>query len=237
MKTIALINEEASRWVWWRLLCNPLQASLQNLPPCPSHSQCSDSCGHFLSLDYWCCSLDSSSDSGLTSFDSFPLILPTYSFELTVFLLKLLMSLYWLQIKVQISCDVIQSHMSVPQLCWSQTTGVNRDIYTEGVTEPTTWVHEELLKSHQNFKNVTRGTGGKVGKHKLGDWGWHIHPIIYKMGLPRWLSGKESTCQCRRHEFNPRVRILEKEMATHPMDRATVHGVAKESDTTSWLNI
>ena len=61
--------------------------------------------------------------------------------------------------------------MSVPQLCWSQTTEVNRDIYTEGVTEPTTWVHEELLKSHQNFKNVTRGTGGKVGKHKLGDWG------------------------------------------------------------------
>ena len=29
----------------------------------------------------------------------------------------------------------------------------------------------ELLKSHQNFKNVPRGTGGKVGKHELGDWG------------------------------------------------------------------
>ena len=24
-------------------------------------------------------------------------------------------------------------------------------------------------------------------------------------GLPRWLSDKESTCQCRRHRFNPRV--------------------------------
>jgi len=35
------------------------------------------------------------------------------------------------------------------------------------------------------------------------------------MGLPRWLSGKESTCQYRRREFDPRVRILEKEMATH----------------------
>ena len=25
------------------------------------------------------------------------------------------------------------------------------------------------------------------------------------IGLPRWLSGKESTCQCRRHGFNPWV--------------------------------
>ena len=24
-------------------------------------------------------------------------------------------------------------------------------------------------------------------------------------GFPRWFSGKESTCQCRRHEFNPWV--------------------------------
>jgi len=27
-------------------------------------------------------------------------------------------------------------------------------------------------------------------------------------GLPRWLSGKESTCQCRRCEFNPWVRKI-----------------------------
>ena len=26
------------------------------------------------------------------------------------------------------------------------------------------------------------------------------------LGLPRWLSGKESTCQCRRHGFNPGAR-------------------------------
>ena len=30
-------------------------------------------------------------------------------------------------------------------------------------------------------------------------------------GLPRWLSGEESACQCRRCGFDP----LEKEMATH----------------------
>ena len=64
------------------------------------------------------------------------------------------------------------------------------------------------------------------------------------LGLPWWLRGKESVSQCRRCGFDPlgREDPLEKEMATHSstclensMDRgawrATVHGVAKESDT------
>ena len=36
-------------------------------------------------------------------------------------------------------------------------------------------------------------------------------------GLPLWLSGKQSTCQCRRHEFKSLSwdDPLEKEMATH----------------------
>ena len=42
----------------------------------------------------------------------------------------------------------------------------------------------------------------------------HMH-----MGLPRWLSGKESACKYRRnrrHRFDPWVRKpLEEEMATH----------------------
>ena len=61
------------------------------------------------------------------------------------------------------------------------------------------------------------------------------------MGLPRWLSGKESACQCRRHGFD-QEDPLEEEMATpsvffleNPVDRgawqATVHGVT-ESDMT-----
>ena len=61
--------------------------------------------------------------------------------------------------------------------------------------------------------------------------------------LPRWLSGKESACQCRRCGFDPWVGKIpwRKPTATHssilawnPMDRgawrATVHGVAKELD-------
>ena len=27
-------------------------------------------------------------------------------------------------------------------------------------------------------------------------------------GLPRWLSGKETTCQCKRYGFNPCVRKI-----------------------------
>ena len=30
----------------------------------------------------------------------------------------------------------------------------------------------------------------------------------FKFGLPRWLSGKESTCQCGRRRFDPWVRKI-----------------------------
>ena len=33
----------------------------------------------------------------------------------------------------------------------------------------------------------------------------YIYIYIYIYGFPRWLSGKESACQCRRHKFNPWV--------------------------------
>ena len=37
------------------------------------------------------------------------------------------------------------------------------------------------------------------------------------LGLPRWLSGKEPTCQCRRHKSDSLSweEPLEKEMTTH----------------------
>ena len=50
-------------------------------------------------------------------------------------------------------------------------------------------------------------------------WFWHkgtwritqIGVCVMETGLPWWLTGKESTCQCRRHKtcgFNPRVRKI-----------------------------
>jgi len=60
------------------------------------------------------------------------------------------------------------------------------------------------------------------------------------MGLPWWLSGKESPCQYRRHRFLPRYRRcpgglngnpLQYSCLENPVDRvawrAAVHGVAK----------
>ena len=80
---------------------------------------------------------------------------------------------------------------------------------------------------------------------------WNIYHIVWYSfmsslrGLPWWLSGKESTCECRRHGFDPWVRKIPCRRKWHPlqysylgspMDRgawqSTVHGVTKESDTT-----
>ena len=73
------------------------------------------------------------------------------------------------------------------------------------------------------------------------------------MELPRWHSGKESTCRCRTHKrcrFNPRVKIrgvvngniLQYSYLGSPMNReacwAPVPGVAwLESEPTEWAHI
>ena len=64
-------------------------------------------------------------------------------------------------------------------------------------------------------------------------------------GLPWWLSSQESTCQCRRPRLDPWVSKipwrkewlpLQYSCLGNPMDRgawrATIHGVAKQWDTT-----
>ena len=67
------------------------------------------------------------------------------------------------------------------------------------------------------------------------------------MGFPRWLSGKEPTCQCKRCELNPERYAgvgsgnpLQYSCLKNPMDRetwwATVHAVTKVSDRTYQLN-
>ena len=69
---------------------------------------------------------------------------------------------------------------------------------------------------------------------------------IVLSGLPLWLSGRDSACQCRGHGFGPWVgktpwrrkwathsNILVREIPwTEEPGGATSHGVAKELDTT-----
>ena len=60
------------------------------------------------------------------------------------------------------------------------------------------------------------------------------------LGLRRWLCGKESACQCRRHGFNPRLREMPRRRQDDPLQysclknpivraawQAAVHGVTK----------
>ena len=78
------------------------------------------------------------------------------------------------------------------------------------------------------------------GVAKETDMTERLHFHIHTLGLPWWLSGQESTCQCRRHRFNSWVRKLpwrRKWQPTSvflpgkPMDRgawwATIHRVAQ----------
>ena len=61
-------------------------------------------------------------------------------------------------------------------------------------------------------------------------------------GPPRWLSGKEPACQCRRHRFDSWFGKIPQRRKWQPTpvflpgkshgQRAIVHGVAKELDTT-----
>ena len=52
----------------------------------------------------------------------------------------------------------------------------------------------------QELRSYEPSSKGKTNKQKQGN----ISDNPY-VGLPKWLSGKESFCQCRRCEFNPGV--------------------------------
>ena len=68
--------------------------------------------------------------------------------------------------------------------------------------------HQSLLSHHTRTADVAS---------LYSDYSWSIpKPVIFKLvktstsvslsGLPRWLSGKESACQCRRHRLDIWVR-------------------------------
>ena len=67
-------------------------------------------------------------------------------------------------------------------------------------------------KSH-GFSRVAAGTWGTFSEKKpkttpKAEQSPLREHAGYHGGFPWWLSGKESTCQCKRHRFNPWVRKI-----------------------------
>ena len=50
----------------------------------------------------------------------------------------------------------------------------------------------------------------KNGQNWSSNWVWHLFWALhfFFLGFPRWLSGKESACQYRRHRFNSWARKI-----------------------------
>ena len=66
-----------------------------------------------------------------------------------------------------------------------------------------------LCHCHLQPAPVLRGSGEGLGLKREVDWGLGVRQ--FSMGIPRWLSNKESTCQCGRAGFDPWVRSLGRE--------------------------
>ena len=48
----------------------------------------------------------------------------------------------------------------------------------------------------------------KLGSVDSFGFNFFFGRLSYTLGLPQWLSGKESTYQCRGHRFHPRSREI-----------------------------
>ena len=70
--------------------------------------------------------------------------------------------------------------------------------------------------------NKDRDEEEKEAQKLHEDWRDHQHKFIkiyentVKLQLPRWLSGRESTCQCRKHGFNPWARKITRRRKWQP---------------------
>ena len=74
--------------------------------------------------------------------------------------------------------------------------------YPQRICSRTTCQQQNLLNSSPLYK---------MAWYIEDSWPSHLrvlHPCIQPTGLPLWFSGKELTCQCRRHGFDPWVRKI-----------------------------
>jgi len=86
-----------------------------------------------------------------------------------------------------------------------------------GRQPPNMWCDSRLDGSSTN---KTKALSPCLGMQETGsledvDRTQESNKPIPAQGLPWWLSGNESACQCWRHGFNPWEGLLKKEMATH----------------------
>ena len=115
----------------------------------------------------------------------------------------------------------------------------------EAGTLPTKDSSPNFIKTAWDLATQEYTTASNTPKGKDPIW----FGVKLRNGLPWWLSGRESTCQCRRHEFHPWVRKIawrRKWQPTPVFLPGESHGQRslagyspwgrKESDTTEQLN-
>ena len=120
----------------------------------------------------------------------------------------------------------------------------------------TTLVNTFQPRETLSRRSMCTVSGLQTHAWKLWDYKLCVCVCVFnsiKRRFPRWLSGKESICQCQRHRrcgFDPWVRKIpwRREwqptlvfLLEDPMDRGawrlTVHGDYKELDMTDWLSM
>ena len=103
------------------------------------------------------------------------------------------------------------------------------------------------IKDFQNSKGISKKDKANHAETCLYTYMniCNLYLFVYTSGLPWWLSGKESTCQCRRHGSIPGLRRSPEEESGNPFQysslgnprdrrawQATVDGITKELDIT-----
>ena len=94
---------------------------------------------------------------------------------------------------------------------------------------------DEITRLILNIRQVSLKKWGKGAETQERRSRLGLSLYKYLLGPPSWLSGKESTCQCRRHRFDPWVGKIplgeERTCLENPTVRgawqARVHGVTK----------
>ena len=67
-------------------------------------------------------------------------------------------------------------------------------------------IHKSMIVPEDQLKVFTNILLKSLSSYSFNA-GYKINIQKSIVGLPWWLSGKESVCQCRRHEFGPWLKI------------------------------